>query len=206
MHQDQAISLYRPMLHSIAYKIVGCMDDAEDIVQDTLLKWLTIDKSKIENTKSYLIKAVVNNCLNHLERIKKFRKELFDQVNPTELIERSKELEIFKFDFENELSEALEVIHKKLEPIEKAVFILREGFNYEYDELQLILEKKKENCRQLLSRAKSKLEEGKVKFSINPLTHNRALEVLKSAWESGKSSDLINHLLNEIGYAPTKKN
>ena len=65
--QTQTIALYHPMLHSIALRIVKCKADAEDIVQDTFLKWLSIEKEQIQNTRAYLIKSVTNNCLNHLQ-------------------------------------------------------------------------------------------------------------------------------------------
>ena len=57
MNQAQTIALYQPMLHTIAYNLVRCKQDAEDIVQETFVKWLTIDQQKIENTKAYLIRA-----------------------------------------------------------------------------------------------------------------------------------------------------
>ena len=66
MNQSQAIQLYQPTLRSIAYNLVRSRADADDIVQETFLKWLSIDSDKIQNTKAYLIKAVTNNCLNHL--------------------------------------------------------------------------------------------------------------------------------------------
>src|SRR5690606_10607667 len=62
----QTISLYQPLLHTIAYNLVRCKQDAEDIVQETFIKWLTIDHEKVQNTKAYLVRAVTNNCLNHL--------------------------------------------------------------------------------------------------------------------------------------------
>lgn len=71
MNQEQTIILYRPMLQAIAYNLVRCKEDAEDIVQETFLKWLTLGPQGIENTKAYLIKAVRNNCLNHLNTLRK---------------------------------------------------------------------------------------------------------------------------------------
>jgi DNA-directed RNA polymerase specialized sigma24 family protein len=61
MNNAQAIALYQPMLQAIAYNLVRCKADAEDIVQETFLKWLTLGPQKVENTKAYLITAVRNN-------------------------------------------------------------------------------------------------------------------------------------------------
>ena len=67
------------MLQAIAYNIVRCKADAEDIVQETFLKWLTLGPQKIENTKAYLIKAVRNNCLNHLTTLQKKERGIVQQ-------------------------------------------------------------------------------------------------------------------------------
>ncbi|MEL7147559.1 MAG: sigma factor, partial [Bacteroidota bacterium] len=99
MDQAKAITLYQPLLTSIAYKIVGSLQDAEDIVQDTFLKWLTIDQQKIDNTKAYLVRAVTNNALNHLKsfKITAFNRSLTDRDDQVpDLIQEKK---IGKFDF-----------------------------------------------------------------------------------------------------------
>lgn len=185
-------------MQSIAMRMVGCVEDAEDIVQDTFLKWLTIDTSKVSNTKAYLIKSVTNNCLNHLNSIKRKKDEIFDNLSASDFIEKYKEKEIFKFDLENELSAALVVIHKKLEPVEKAVYILREVFNFEYDELQVLFDRKKENCRQLFSRAKDKLNNESAKFKIDIPKHIQMLDSFKKACDLGNVTDLVGDLSNDI--------
>ncbi|MDN5203652.1 sigma-70 family RNA polymerase sigma factor [Fulvivirgaceae bacterium BMA10] len=200
MSNDQTIALYHPVLYSIAIKMVGSLEDAQDIVQDTFLKWLTIDQEKIKNTKSYLIKTVTNKCINHLNALKNKKNDFLDTLNPGSLFEKYKESDFAKFDLENEISEALVTLHKKLEPLEKAIFILREVFNFDYEDLQDIFDKKKENCRQLLCRAKDKLsqESKKVKIEFNDHTH--FLEGFIGACTSGKLSDFVSSLVNEIPF------
>ncbi|MEQ9168778.1 MAG: sigma-70 family RNA polymerase sigma factor [Fulvivirga sp.] len=204
MNQSQAITIYQPMLQSIAQRMLGSIADAEDIVQDTLLKWLTIDKEKISNTKAYLIKAVTNNCINHLNAIKRKKDECLESINPKELIDWYREKELFYFDFENELSSALNVIHKKLEPLEKSVYVLREFFGVEYDELQVLFNKKKDNCRKLFSRAKDKLnqETSKIKGEISNATF---FESFKNACHLDNPSELIQHFKEELQSKPEKK-
>ncbi len=206
MNNEQAIVLYQPMLQQIAMKIVGSMADAEDIVHDTFVKWLTSDNKKINNTKAYLLKAVTNNCLNHIEKIKRKKDELLEDWHLSTFIDQQKEKDFFKFDMENELSSALQILHKKLEPIEKSVFVLREVFNVEYEEIQLIVNKKKENCRKLFSRAKEKLSEETSKINISDLSveikrrydHSELLESFKNAAFFGDISDLISDLKREV--------
>ncbi len=178
--------------------MVGRVEDAEDIVQDTFLKWLTIDTTKVSNNKAYLIKSVTNNCLNHLNSIKRKRDELLENLNPSDFIEKYKEKEIFQFDVENEVAAAFAIVHRKLEPVEKAVYILREVFNFEYDELQVLVDRKKDNCRQLFSRAKDKLSSESAKFKIDIPSHFKMLDSFKKACDFGNITDLIGDLSNDI--------
>lgn len=154
MNQAQTISLYQPLLHTIAYNLVRCKEDAEDIVQETFVKWLTIDQKKIENTKAYLIRAVTNNCLNHLQSLRKKKEQYFDSINFQELLTKFKETNLSQLDLEVNLSAAFKILQTKLEPLERAVYVLKEVFDFDYEELQKTLNKKKDHCRQLFHRAK----------------------------------------------------
>ena len=70
LNQAQIIALYQPTLQSIALRMLGSISDAEDAVQDSFAKWLTIDTSKIENAKAYLVKVVTNTCLTNFSSAK----------------------------------------------------------------------------------------------------------------------------------------
>lgn len=199
MNTSQAVTQYKPLLHSIAIKMVGSFNDAEDIVQDTFLKWLTIDRSNIENTKAYLIKSVTNNCLNHLKSLKtNYIDKSIDSLKQSELVEYFREIEIGRFDIENEVAQALHLIHKKLEPLEKSIYILREFFNVEYEELQVIFDKSAVNCRKLFSRAKAKLAIDipslKFQFPDKP----SMLESFNKACHFGSLNGLVQELKSEI--------
>src|ERR1700754_4393408 len=159
MTQAQTIALYQPLLHRIAYNLVRSNADAEDIVQETFLRWLTIDQQKIENTKAYLIKAVTNNCLAHLETLKRKKEEYIESFNSIEFVQKLKEVNFSHLDFDAELKNAFKVMQAKLQPLERAVFLLKEVFDFDYDSLHKTLDKKKDHCRQLLARARKKLGE-----------------------------------------------
>lgn len=200
MNQNQVIAVYQPLLQSIAYKMLGSMADAEDIVQDTLLKWLTIDKEKIKNTKAYLITSVKNNCLNHLDKLKRTKDEYFHNLNPSDLIDWYREKEFFNFDLDAEVTNALGILHKKLEPLERGVFVLRELFDFDYDELQQIFDKKKDNCRKLFSRAKAKLSKESTK--VGKVDHS-LINNFKKACQIGSPTEIINEVKKEL--QPQKK-
>lgn len=173
--------------------MVGCIQDAEDIVQDTFLKYLTIDHEKINNTRAYLIRSVTNNCLNHLNSLKQKKKEYLDSVKLTDLFEK---IDFSHLDIKHELEVALEILYKKLGPLERAVFLLREGFDFDYDELQLIFNKKKEHCRQLVCRAKDKLtlDGPKITFSFDK---SRFFDAFRKASSQGQFEELIDQLHEE---------
>lgn len=198
MSQTQTISLYQPLLYAIALRMVGSLQDAEDIVQDTFVKWLTIDHEKIENTKAYLIRTVTNNCINHLNSFRKKKSEYFSNLKNSELLEKYREFEFPRFDLENELSEALVLIHKKLEPVEKGIYLLREVFDFEYEDLQEIFGKKKENCRQLFSRAKEKLQQENRKKTSTDTQPLQLLESFKKACNFGQLSEFVNQISQEV--------
>ncbi len=192
MSREQTIALYQPMLQAIAMKIVGSMHDAEDIVQDTFLKYLTIDGNKINNTKAYLIKSVTNNCLNHINSLKQKKKEYLESIKLPEFMEK---IDLSHLDIKHEFEVAVATLHKKLEPLERAVFILRECFDYEYDELQEILDKKKDHCRQLFCRAKQKLSQSSPKINIHvDLFKGGMFDTFKNAFSKGQMNEFIDHL------------
>lgn len=192
MTQAQTIALYQPLLHRIAYNLVRSNADAEDIVQETFLRWLTIDQKKIDNTKAYLIKAVTNNCLSHLETIKRKKEEYLETISSSEFVQKLKEVNFSHLDLEADLKHAFKVLQAKLQPLERAVFLLKEVFDFDYDSLTKTLDKKKDHCRQLLARAKKKLAEK---------TANVHIEIpreLIDKFRSESLSDIISHLKADI--------
>lgn len=203
MNPTQAITLYQPLLHQIAYNLLRCKADAEDIVQDTFVKWLSIEQEKIENTKAYLIKAVTNNCLNHLKSLKKKKEEYWDSIQLSELMVKFKESDFAHIDFEKELSAAFKVIQTKLEPLERAAYLLKEVFDFEYDEIQKVLGKKADYCRQLLSRARKKLDESAKVKSVQP--ESNLFESFKKACDLGNVGDFVQHLKTDIAGLQSKK-
>lgn len=204
MNQAQAITLYQPLLHNIAYNLLRCKADAEDVVQDTFIKWLSIDQAKIQNTKAYLIKAVTNNCLNHISALKRKKEEYWDSIMLSELVVKFKESDFANIDFEKELALAFKVIHTKLEPLERAAYLLKEVFSFDYEAIQKVLDKKADHCRQLFCRAKKKLSEASFMPEL-PET-SPLFESFKAACTLDNASEFIQHLKQDIKEAFTKKN
>ncbi len=203
MNPTQAITLYQPLLHQIAYNLLRCKADAEDVVQDTFVKWLSVEQAKIENTKAYLVKAVTNNCLNHLKSLKQKKEEYWDSIQLSELMVKFKESDFAHIDFEKELSAAFKVIQTKLEPLERAAYLLKEVFDFEYDEIQKVLGKKADYCRQLLSRARKKLDESAKVKALHP--ESNLFESFKKACDMGNVGDFIQALKTDIAGLQSQK-
>lgn len=167
------------------------MADAEDAVHDAFVKWLTIDTSKIENTRAYLVRMVTNSCLNLIQSKKGKQTFQVDELNDL-LEDQEKEKEVLHFDLENQLNEALKYLHRRLEPLERTVYVLREVFNVEYDDLQNIVGRKADNCRKIVSRAKIKLKKVELpKLSVS-FPEMNLLEGFKTACNKGHLADMIN--------------
>lgn len=205
MNPAQTIALYQPTLQRIAYNLVRCKADAEDIVQETFLKWLSSESGKIENTKAYLIKAVTNNCLKHLESLKRKKTECLDAISRTEIIHLLKETNFAHLDLEADLQKAFRLIHTKLEPLERAAYLLKEAFDVDYDALQAVFDKKKEHCRQLVCRAKKKLNEEKAKIQLDLPDFGPLMASFRKSCEIGNPKELIQELKNDISRSISSK-
>ncbi len=178
--------------------MVGSLADAEDIVQDTFVKWLSIDHQKIQNTKAYLIKAVTNNCINHLNTLVHKREQYLDHFNLGEMAHRYMDFDLSKIDLDTEIAAALAVVHKKLAPLERAIFLLREVFDFEYEDLQFLFDKKKDNCRQIFSRAKEKLNKTTSDLKIDISIPSNILGNFANACKLGVSADFLNDLKKDV--------
>lgn len=205
LDRSQTIALYQPTLQAIAMRILKCKADAEDIVQETFIKWLNAEHEKIQNTKAYLIRAVTNNCITHLQALKKKKTEYLESFHWPDFVERFMESDFSQMEIEHKLSKAFHVLHHKLEPLERAVYVLKEAFDFDYKALQELLDKKQEHCRQLFCRAKKKLNDERDR--LNVVIHEKT-GLMKSFMDScdlGHATDLINQLRNDINSALRKK-
>lgn len=205
MSNTQAIALYQPLLQSIAYNLVRCKEDAEDIVQETFLKFLTVKPGKIVNLKAYLIQAVVNNCKNHLAALNRKKVDLFSQlsqVNLAEILGRFRESNFAHIDLEVNLQDALRMLQQKLEPLERAVFVLKEVFDFDYETMQETFDKKKDHLRQLFSRAKSKLNKESFRLRVDMPDMSALSAAFRKACYLGHADELLAALKSEV---PSKK-
>ena len=185
-------------------RLLRCKADAEDIVQETFIKWLSAEREKITNTKAYLIRAVTNNCLNHLNSLKRKKEEYLESFQWPEFVERMRETD-FSFDVEARLGKAFHVIQHKLEPLERAVYVLKEAFDFDYQSLQVLLDKKQDHCRQLFCRARKKITQEKARLSSAIDEKTALMKSFTASCDVGHAGDFIAAVKNDITAALKKK-
>jgi RNA polymerase sigma-70 factor (ECF subfamily) len=146
---------FKPLLITYAYNILGSRADAEDIVQDAMLKVSLVNEDTIQNRKAYLIRTVINLSINHKKRQKKLLAGYPGDWLPEPVATENADGAVSRKEV---LSYSLMVLLEKLNARQRAVFILKEAFDYEHDEIAGVLGITEANSRQLLSRARTQLQ------------------------------------------------
>lgn len=178
---------WRPLLETCAYNILGSREEARDIVQDVFVRILNKPIDHIENKKAYLIRAVVNRAINAKTRMELSRKEYRGSWLPEPVETGSADSLLLRKDI---LSYSMMVLLEKLNASERAVFILKEGFDYSHEEIAEVLELNAAGSRQLLRRARQRLKDlipknGKNRTAFRPdqflsAIQNRETETLEA--------------------------
>jgi len=186
------------LLFSMAYNMLGNIDEAEDIVQETFLKWMEITTDEIVHAKAYLVKIVTNKCINYLNSSRVRREEYVGIWLPEPLVNFGADNTHSKIEAYHALSIGILVLLEKLTAQERAIFLLREIFSYDYAELAEIFDKTEDNCRQILKRAKENLGRDVKRFEVDLKVHEKMLNNFLDACAQGSMMDLIELLKEDI--------
>ncbi len=189
---------YKALLFSMAYNMLGSVDAAEDIVQDTFLKWMETQEGSVKHPKAYLVKIVTNSCINYLQSARVQREQYIGVWLPEPLLNYGIENGHERFETYHALSLGILVLMEKLTPQERAIFLLKEIFAYDYYELADIFDKTEDNCRQILKRAKDNLGKDARRFEVDMKVHEKMLHKLLRATSEGSMEDLIDLLKEDI--------
>lgn len=154
-----AFQEHRPLLFSIAYRMLGSVADAEDMVQETFLRWQKQDAAGLKSAKAWLVSTVTRLSIDQLRSARRRREEYVGVWLPEPLVgaDEGAASPAKQAALTDSLGLAFMHLLEDLAPLERAVFMLREAFDYDYAEIAKIVEKSEANCRQLFSRAKSHL-------------------------------------------------
>ena len=194
----QIFQHYRLLLFSIAYRMLSSATDAEDIVQETFLRWLQASDKEVQSPKAYLSTIVVRLCLDQLRSARE-QHEVYVGTWLPQPIKTDQMPELSETVAQAEsLSLAFLLMLEKLNPLERAIFLLHEVFEYQYSEIAAIVEKNEANCRQIFHRALQHLDRGHRRFSASREQQERITTQFLQASLNGDMQGLLSLLSNDI--------
>ncbi|REE68070.1 RNA polymerase sigma-70 factor (ECF subfamily) [Paenibacillus taihuensis] len=199
---EQLYREYKPLLTSVAYRMLGSMSEAEDAVQDVFVAVSKQDSGyAVQHPKAYLVKLVTNRALNMMKAAPRKRESYPGQWLPEPIIElggEGSEAPLDRIVRDERLGYAMLVLLQMCTPPERAVFVLRESFGYDYADIAAMLDKSEAACRKIYSRAAAKIghrpaveDETALDASIK-----RFVQSFTQALDTGKLESFI-HLLTE---------
>jgi RNA polymerase sigma-70 factor (ECF subfamily) len=154
---------YRGYLFSLAQRILGNAIDAEDLLQETFIRWQQTSLAQIRAPKAFLATILKRLCLNHLQSAQARREVRVDPNGPeSALSEQSVHNNAL------ESLSALAILLERLPPKERAVLLLRDVFDCDYEEIASVISKRADACRQLLRRARQHLTDSRARFQVSP--------------------------------------
>lgn len=189
---------HRSLLFAIAYRMIGEKQEAEDIVQDVYTRWLEMDTNQVEQPRHYMMRAVTNRSINRLKVLHQQRALYPGPWLPEPLTDM--DLPEISPNTGNDLSIGFLFLLEKLNPLERAIFLLRESFDLSYKELETILDIPESTCRQHLHRAKEKLQKDKKRFESDVSRHQELLEAFIAACMNQDQEKLISLLKEDISF------
>lgn len=156
----------RPKLFGLAYRLLGSRMDAEDLVQDAWLKWREADESRIQNPEAWLVTVVTRLGIDRQRQARVRRETYAGPWLPEPLLEEGPLGAEALMSLAADLSMAFLVALERLGPEERAAFLLREVFDYRYGDIAAVLGKSEAACRQLISRARKRVREDRVRYPV----------------------------------------
>jgi RNA polymerase sigma-70 factor (TIGR02957 family) len=178
----------RPLLFSIAYRMVGSASDAEDIVQEAFLRFHREARrgTQIASPKAWLSTVTTRLAINHAQAARVRRERYVGTWLPEPLVTEPEPAEARHAETADSLSLAFLVLLESLGPVERAVFLLREVFDYGYDEIAAVVAKSPDNCRQIAVRARRQVQARKPRFEAS---RRKRQELARRFFEAVQADD-----------------
>lgn len=170
----------RPRLIRLAYRMLGSVADAEDVVQEAAMRWLAVDHSSVRAEEGFLRRLVTRICLDQLKSARHRRETYVGQWLPEPVVEAADD-EI------DDITLPLMLALERLSPLERAAFLLHDVFGAQFDEVAETIGRDPAACRQLASRARSHLREARPRFAV---PRERGLEIATAFFTASRGGDL----------------
>jgi RNA polymerase sigma-70 factor (ECF subfamily) len=187
---------YRNLLFTVAYEMLGSAADAEDVLQETWLRWVKVDVGQVRDQRAYLVRITTRQSLNRLRTMRR-RKEAYvgpwlpEPLHTTPDVAEDVELA-------ESVSMALMLVLETLSPTERAVFVLREAFDIGYDEIAAAVDKTPAAVRQIAHRARQHVDARRPRQAVSPSQTRAALEAFQLALETRDLQGLLDVLAPEV--------
>jgi RNA polymerase sigma-70 factor, ECF subfamily len=193
-----AFEQHRGLLFSIAYRMLGSVADAEDAVQDAFIRWQRASEIDIRSPKAFLVTIVSRLCINHLQSARVQREAYVGEWLPEPLVTEPGSNASAILQVDESVSMALLLLLERLTPVERAVFLLHEVFDYTHIEIAAALNLSETNCRQLLRRAQQHVRLARPRFGASTREHTDLLERFRQAAGSGDMDRLMSLLSSDV--------
>jgi len=169
----------RPRLVRVAYRMLGSVADAEDVVQDAFLRWMGTDRALVREPEAFLRRTVTRLCLDQLKSARRQRESYVGPWLPDPVVGEE--------EVEEDVTLPLMLALERLSPLERAAFLLHDVFGVGFEEVALTIHRDAAACRQLAARARSHVREARPRFQIE---QERGLEIAQAFFTASRSGDM----------------
>lgn len=201
IQQDDRVAAFeqqRSYLFSIAYRLLGSGSDAEDVLQEAFLRWDRAPRQEVQSVRAFLAMIVVRLCMDELRSARAKREVYVGPWLPEPLITTGRSDLTDSVVLRESLSFAFLLMLEKLSPLERAVFVLREVFDYDYADIAPIVAKSEANCRQVFHRARQRLADAHTRFEASREQQERLTEQFLRAATGDDVQGLIDLLAEDV--------
>ncbi len=176
----QAFETHRPRLVRLAYRMLGSVAEAEDVVQDAWLRWQQVDIAKVDSAPAFLSRIVTRLCLDVMKSARARRETYVGSWLPEPMIEEDDDLD------EDDLTLTLMLALERLSPLERAAFLLHDVFGVALDEVAVTIERDPAAVRQLAARARKHVQEHRPRY---PVAHDEGSRIAEAFFIASRSGD-----------------
>jgi RNA polymerase sigma-70 factor (ECF subfamily) len=194
---DADFEEHRTGLARLAYRMLGSLADADDMLQEAYLRWSREDRSTVQSPRAYLYSVVTRLCIDQRRTVEARKESYVGPWLPEPVVEPDPADPAGRVEVAESVSMALLVVLESLSPVERAAYLLRRVFDYDYAEVAAILGKTEPNCRQLVSRAESHVQARRPRFDPAPGEAERLTGEFLQACATGDLDGLVRILADD---------